>query len=372
MLGCAGDRGSGQRRSSPAAPDSSAAPWSSARSREGVPGRAPWRAADSRPRRSRRSARGRAGGDLDDPDSMASRPRAARRPSTSPPDLGQRGTRSEFVRGNATGDRERAAGVPQRRRRRARPLRHRGRAARRRAACARSTRPAPSAARFEGPVLARRSAGRAGRPPRARRPDSRPRSLRPRLVWGAGDTTLLPEIVAAVEAGRSPGSAAGGTVTDDDPRRQRRRGPAARRRAGRSAREAYFVTDGERGRLAASSSSELLRRRRVRAADPLGRRPGSPSAVAAELGGRLGALLRLGGEPPLTAVAPSGSPRRTWHASRIAARRAASSATSRSSRRRARAGRDCAPRAPVSSAPLALAPRARRPAASCAGPRSGR
>ena len=38
-----------------------------------------------------------------------------------------------------------------------------------------------------------------------------PMVLRPRMVWGRGDTTLLPAIVAAVDAGRSPGSAADST-----------------------------------------------------------------------------------------------------------------------------------------------------------------
>jgi nucleoside-diphosphate-sugar epimerase len=68
--------------------------------------------------------------------------------------------------------------------------------------------------------------------------------VRPRFVWGEGDTTLLPEMVSMVEAGRFAWVAGGKNVTDiahvDNVVEGLIRG-AERGKPG----EAYFITDGE-------------------------------------------------------------------------------------------------------------------------------
>ena len=74
---------------------------------------------------------------------------------------------------------------------------------------------------------------------------SRRSIVRPRFVWGRGDTTLLPLLVEGTRAGASAGSAAVRQRTVDHPRRQHRRGPAVRRRARAAAARIYFVTDGD-------------------------------------------------------------------------------------------------------------------------------
>ena len=61
-------------------------------------------------------------------------------------------------------------------------------------------------------------------------------ALRPRFVWGKGDTTLLPEMVETVEAGQVRLDRRRPQRHRHRPRRQRRRGPdpGGRRRAGRA------------------------------------------------------------------------------------------------------------------------------------------
>lgn len=69
-------------------------------------------------------------------------------------------------------------------------------------------------------------------------------AVRPRFVWGRGDTTLLPEMVATVEAGKWAWVGGGRNVTDIAHVDNVVEGlllAAERGRAG----EAYFVTDGE-------------------------------------------------------------------------------------------------------------------------------
>jgi nucleoside-diphosphate-sugar epimerase len=68
--------------------------------------------------------------------------------------------------------------------------------------------------------------------------------LRPRFVWGAGDTTLLPEMVRMIEAGRFAWIGGGDNVTATTHVENVVEGlllAAERGRAG----EAYFVTDGD-------------------------------------------------------------------------------------------------------------------------------
>ena len=67
--------------------------------------------------------------------------------------------------------------------------------------------------------------------------------LRPRMVWGRGDTTLLPELVAAVEAGRFAWIGGGRHRTDTTHVDNVVEGRLLTAERGRSG-EAYFVTDG--------------------------------------------------------------------------------------------------------------------------------
>lgn len=123
--------------------------------------------------------------------------------------------------------------------------------------------------------------------------------LRPRFVWGAGDTTLLPEIIEATNAGRFAWIGGGRHLTSITHVENVVEGlllAAERGRAG----EAYFVTDGEPV-VFRDFISELLRARGV---DPPERSIPAPVAGAvartAELAWR---VLPLPGEPPLTRFA---------------------------------------------------------------------
>ena len=101
--------------------------------------------------------------------------------------------------------------------------------------------------------------------------------VRPRLGWGKGDTTLLPEMVAAVEAGRVVWI-------------------AERGRSG----EAYFVTDGEPVVFREFVSELLL----TQGVEPPTRSIPAPLAAFVAAGSEAAwRLLPLGGEPPLTRLA---------------------------------------------------------------------
>ena len=50
--------------------------------------------------------------------------------------------------------------------------------------------------------------------------------IRPRFVWGRGDTTLLPALIELVRSGRFRWIGGGRQPDRDDARRQHRRGPA--------------------------------------------------------------------------------------------------------------------------------------------------
>ena len=69
-------------------------------------------------------------------------------------------------------------------------------------------------------------------------------TVRPRFVWGKGDTTLLPGMVATVESGGWAWIGGGRNVTDTAHVDNVVEGTAAGRRKGRPG-EAYFVTDDE-------------------------------------------------------------------------------------------------------------------------------
>ena len=68
--------------------------------------------------------------------------------------------------------------------------------------------------------------------------------VRPRFVWGKGDTTLLPELVKTVEAGKFAWVGGGRNVTDTAHVDNVVEGLVLGAERGRAG-EAYFVTDGE-------------------------------------------------------------------------------------------------------------------------------
>jgi nucleoside-diphosphate-sugar epimerase len=123
--------------------------------------------------------------------------------------------------------------------------------------------------------------------------------LRPRFVWGAGDTTLLPEIIAATEAGRFVWVGGGNHRTSITHVRNVVEGLLLAAERGRPG-EAYFVTDGEPV-VFREFISEMLRARGV---DPPERSIPVPVAGVLARGGELAwRVLPLRGEPPLTRFA---------------------------------------------------------------------
>jgi len=79
---------------------------------------------------------------------------------------------------------------------------------------------------------------------RANRPGFETLTVRPRFVWGKGDTTLLPEMVRTVEAGKWAWVGGGHNVTDTAHVDNVVEGMLLAAERGRPG-EAYFVTDGE-------------------------------------------------------------------------------------------------------------------------------
>jgi nucleoside-diphosphate-sugar epimerase len=119
--------------------------------------------------------------------------------------------------------------------------------------------------------------------------------LRPRFVWGRGDTTLLPEMAATVEAGKWAWIGGGANVTDTTHVDNVVEGlllAAARGRGG----EAYFVTDGEPV-VFREFVTAMLRTQGVEPPDrSLPAWTAAPLARICELAWRL----PLPGEPPMT------------------------------------------------------------------------
>ena len=123
--------------------------------------------------------------------------------------------------------------------------------------------------------------------------------LRPRFVWGAGDTTLLPGILSMVEAGRFAWIGGGTQVTDTTHVDNVVEGlllAASRGRAG----EAYFVTDGDRV-VFREFVSALIETQGVE--PPTRSLPGAVARPLAATSEAVWRLLRLRGEPPLTRFA---------------------------------------------------------------------
>lgn len=121
-------------------------------------------------------------------------------------------------------------------------------------------------------------------------------ALRPRFVWGKGDTTLLPEMVATVEAGRFAWVGGGRNVTETTHVDNVVEGLILAAEKGRSG-EAYFVTDGK-SVVFREFVSELLRTQGVEPPDrSLPAWSAAPMARVCEAAWK---LLPLPGEPPMT------------------------------------------------------------------------
>jgi nucleoside-diphosphate-sugar epimerase len=123
--------------------------------------------------------------------------------------------------------------------------------------------------------------------------------LRPRLVWGAGDTTLLPGIVASVKAGRFAWIGGGRHLTSTTHVDNVVEGLLLAAERG-TAGEAYFVTDGEPV-VFREFISDLLRTQEVE--PPERELPTWVAGVAAAGSEVAWRLLPLRGEPPVTRLA---------------------------------------------------------------------
>jgi len=121
--------------------------------------------------------------------------------------------------------------------------------------------------------------------------------LRPRFVWGKGDTTLLPEMVATVESGRFAWVGGGRNVTDTTHVDNVVEGLLLAAEKGRSG-EAYFVTDGEPV-VFREFVTALLQTQGV---EPPGRSlPAWTAAPMARVCEAAWRTLPLPGDPPMTA-----------------------------------------------------------------------
>ena len=123
--------------------------------------------------------------------------------------------------------------------------------------------------------------------------------VRPRFVWGRGDTTLLPAIVELVRSGRFAWIGGGRHLTSithvDNTVEGLIRG-ASRGRPG----EAYFVTDGDPV-VFREFLTQLLETQRVEA--PTRTLPSGLAAAVATLGEAAWRHLPLPGQPPVTRLA---------------------------------------------------------------------
>ena len=123
--------------------------------------------------------------------------------------------------------------------------------------------------------------------------------VRPRLVWGEGDTTLLPEIVGAVKAGRFAWIGGGDHLTDTTHVDNVVEGLLLGAERG-GAGEAYFVTDGEPV-VFREFVSALLETQGVE--PPTRSMPAWLAGGIAASAEGVWRTLRLKGEPPLTRLA---------------------------------------------------------------------
>ena len=123
--------------------------------------------------------------------------------------------------------------------------------------------------------------------------------VRPRFVWGRGDTSLLPQIVGLVRSGRFAWVGGGRHLTSTTHIDNTVEGLVLGARAGRAG-SAYFVTDGEPV-VFREFLSELLATQGVSAPS---RSVPAPLAHALAVGGEaLWRALPLRGQPPMTRFA---------------------------------------------------------------------
>jgi nucleoside-diphosphate-sugar epimerase len=120
--------------------------------------------------------------------------------------------------------------------------------------------------------------------------------VRPRFVWGAGDTTLLPEMISMVEAGRFAWVGGGRNLTDTAHIDNVVEGLVLGAEHGKPG-EAYFITDGEAVVFREFISAML----ETQGVEPPGRELPAWLAGALSRGGEAAwRLLPLPGRPPLT------------------------------------------------------------------------
>jgi nucleoside-diphosphate-sugar epimerase len=123
--------------------------------------------------------------------------------------------------------------------------------------------------------------------------------VRPRFVWGRGDTTLLPSMVAMVEAGRFAWVGGGRHLTETTHVDNTVEGLVLAATRGRD-RNAYFVTDGS----PIPFREMVTRLLATQGLDPGDRNVPAPLARGLAIAGeRAWRLLPLPGSPPLTRFA---------------------------------------------------------------------
>jgi nucleoside-diphosphate-sugar epimerase len=123
--------------------------------------------------------------------------------------------------------------------------------------------------------------------------------VRPRLVWGVGDTTILPALVEAARSGRLRWIAGGRHLTSTTHVDNAVEGLVLGARRGRPG-GVYFVTDGQPV-VFREFVTELLASQGVEAPD--GNVPAGVVRVAAPVLEGMWRGLRLGGQPPVTRLA---------------------------------------------------------------------
>jgi nucleoside-diphosphate-sugar epimerase len=123
--------------------------------------------------------------------------------------------------------------------------------------------------------------------------------IRPRLVWGAGDTTLMPSIVQAMRSGRFAWIGGGRHLTSTTHVDNVIEGLVLGAERGRSG-EAYFVTDGEPTEFR-DFITRLVAAQGVEAPDR--EMPATVAGPAAAVAEKLWSALPLPGEPPVTRLA---------------------------------------------------------------------
>ena len=123
--------------------------------------------------------------------------------------------------------------------------------------------------------------------------------VRPRLVWGPGDTTILPGLADAVEKGRFSWIGGGRHLTDTTHVDNVVEGLLLGAQKGRSG-EAYFVTDGDPVQFR-DFITRLVATRGIEAPDR--EMPAALAGAAAGVAEKLWSALPLPGDPPITRLA---------------------------------------------------------------------